>query len=168
LIQEDQQLLKVKHFCRQRSSNLPVSDLNLRVFQSGEVPVLIVTTRHGAQRIGACALPPSVRVEAVQSVGALSARAILDTVGRARPSDMMLVEGGPQLMGDFVAEQCLDELFLTLTPQIAGRDGSVERPGLVVGKRFAPEHPVWGTLVGAKRGGSHLLLRYGFAVVGAD
>ena len=27
-------------------------------------------------------------------------------------------------------------------------------------KRFAPEHPIWSALVGIKRGGSHLFLRY--------
>ena len=66
-------------------------------------------------------------------------------------------------MGDFFAEQCLDELFLTLAPQIAGRDVHSERPGLVMGKRFAPEHPLWGTLMSVKRGASHLFLRYAFA-----
>ena len=75
----------------------------------------------------------------------------------------MLVEAGPRLMGDFFAERLLDELFLTLAPQVAGRDATIERPGLVSGKRFAPEHPVWGTLVGLKRGGDHLFLRYAFA-----
>ena len=75
---------------------------------------------------------------------------------------VILVEGGPQLIGDFFAERCLDELFLTLAPQVAGRDDTSERPGLVAGKRFAPEHPIWGTLVGVKRGGSHLFLRYAF------
>ena len=70
--------------------------------------------------------------------------------------------GGPQLLGDFFAEGLLDELFLTLAPQIAGRDTSTERPGLVTGQRFAPEHPLWGTLVSVKRAGSHLFLRYAF------
>jgi hypothetical protein len=53
---------------------------------------------------------------------------------------------------------------LTLAPQVAGRDGSVERPGFVAGKRFAPDHPRWATLVGVKRGDSHLFLRYAFPV----
>ena len=65
-------------------------------------------------------------------------------------------------MGDFFAGKCLDELFLTLAPQVAGRDGSAERPGFVAGKRFGPERPLWGTLAGVKRAGSHLFLRYGF------
>jgi hypothetical protein len=38
----------------------------------------------------------------------------------------------------------------------------VERAGLVTGRRFAPEQPLWGTLAGVRRGGSHLFLRYAF------
>ena len=137
-------------------------NLDLPVFQSGKVPVLIVTTPRGLERIRASSLPASVQVLAAQSTGPVSAQAILEAVSRVRRSDMILVEGGPQLMGDFFAERYLDELFLTLAPQIAGRDSSIERPGLVTGKSFAPEHPLWGTLTGVKRGGSHLFLRYAF------
>ena len=107
-------------------------------------------------------LPQLVQVEAVQQAGAISARRILEAVSAVRQSDIVLLEGGPRLMGDFFAEGCLDELFLTLAPQLAGRDSSSERPGLVAGQRFAPDHPVWGTLVGVKRGGHHLFLRYAF------
>src|SRR5260370_39232755 len=128
--------------------------LDLPVFQSGEVPVLLVTTKQGAERIRAHHPPPGIELQAVQSAGPLSARAILQAVNRMRQCDVNLVEGGPQLMGDFFAEQALDELFLTLAPQIAGRDTEVERPGLVMGKRFAPEHPLWGTLTSVKRGES--------------
>ncbi len=83
----------------------------------------------------------------------LSARAILEAVcqtsqsgqvhSEGRPCETLLVEGGPQLMDEFFAEDCLDELSLTLAPQVAGRDGATERPGLIAGKRFAPERPVW-------------------------
>jgi riboflavin biosynthesis pyrimidine reductase len=139
-----------------------VIDLALPVFQSGKVPVLVVTTQEGAQRIGTHALPQLVQVAAIQQAGVLGAQAILDAVSAVHQSNIILVEGGPQLMGDFFAERRLDELFLTFAPQIAGRDESSERPGLVAGKRFAPEHPIWGTLVGVKRGGSHLFLRYAF------
>jgi riboflavin biosynthesis pyrimidine reductase len=137
-------------------------DMALPLFQSGEVPVLVVTTQEGAQRIRAHALPRLVQVEAMQQAGSISARVVLEAVRTLRQSEVILVEGGPRLMGDFFAEQALDELFLTLAPQVAGRDSSSERPGLVAGKRFAPEHPIWGTLVGVKRGGSHLFLRYAF------
>jgi riboflavin biosynthesis pyrimidine reductase len=75
---------------------------------------------------------------------------------------LCLVEGGPHLIGSLFADKCLDELFLTLAPQIAGRDESVKRPGLAEGQLFAPQHPLWGRLASLKRAGSHLFLRYAF------
>ena len=60
----------------------------------------------------------------------------------------------------------LDEISLTLAPQVVGRDAWVERPGLVAGKQFAPEHPVWGTLVDVKRAECHLFLRYAVKTTG--
>ena len=138
-------------------------DPGLRVFQSGEVPALIVTSAQGLERIRALGLPQSVQAVAVQDETRLSARSILNAVGRVGPSRIVLVEGGPHLLADFFSESCVDEQFLTLAPQVAGRNGSEERPGLVAGRLFAPEHPLWGTLVSIKRGGSHLFLRYVFA-----
>jgi riboflavin biosynthesis pyrimidine reductase len=138
-------------------------DLERSLFRSGAVPSLIVTTAAGARRLADRDVPPSARVESVTEDAPLSAQAVLDAVGRARNSDLVLIEAGPRLMSDFFAERLLDELFLTLAPQVAGRDGGMERPGFVSGKVFAPEHPIWGTLVGLKRGGDHLILRYAFA-----
>jgi riboflavin biosynthesis pyrimidine reductase len=114
------------------------------------------------QRIHERDIPPSVQVIALPGDDRLSARTILEVVNDMRRSDLVLVEGGPQLMGDFLAERRLHELFLTLAPQIAGRDGSTERPGFVAGKRFAPEQPLWGTLVSVKCASNHLFLRYTF------
>jgi riboflavin biosynthesis pyrimidine reductase len=138
-------------------------DADLPVIRSGAVPVLIATTAVGMERLRGRELPPWVQAIAVQKAGPLSARAILDAVRRVRESDVILVEGGPRLIGDFFAEQCLDDLFLTLAPQVAGRDDHVQRPGLVAGHSFAPEDPRWGRLVGVKRAGSHLFLRYEFS-----
>jgi riboflavin biosynthesis pyrimidine reductase len=134
-----------------------------QVFQSGAAPILILTTAEGAQRLGGHGLPPSVQFAAVEAAGQLSARSILEAVGHIRPAEILLVEGGPHLLGDFFAKGCLDELFLTLAPQIAGRDDTVERPALVAGRVFAPEHPLWGALVSVKRAEDHLFLRYAFA-----
>jgi riboflavin biosynthesis pyrimidine reductase len=136
--------------------------LDLPVFQSSEVPVLIVTTKQAQSRIYAQNIPSSVQISILESTGPLNARAILQEVTSVRQCDVILTEGGPRLFGDFLAEKCLDELFLTLSPQIAGRDERIERPGLVAGKAFAPEHPQWGKLISIKRGGSHLFLRYAF------
>lgn len=137
-------------------------DPDLRVFRSDEVPVLVVTTPAGARHLRGLGFPPSIQIMEGENAGRLSARSILNAVVRVCPSDLILVEGGPHLLGDFFAEQCLDDQFLTLAPQVAGRDGLPPRPGLIAGRQFAPEHPLWGTLVGVKRGGSHLFLRYAF------
>jgi riboflavin biosynthesis pyrimidine reductase len=137
-------------------------DFSLPVFQSGAVPVLIVTTASGERRIRAQHLPAWIQIEAVADADLLSARSILQAVGRARHCEVILTEGGPHLIGDFFAEKSLDELFLTLAPQIAGRDSSSERPGLVSGRIFAPEQALWGKLISIKHSGDHLFLRYAF------
>jgi riboflavin biosynthesis pyrimidine reductase len=137
-------------------------DLGLRVFASGRVPVLIVTTAEGERRLTTRSIPGSTRVAVAGETGSIGPRAILDAVGRVRPGELILTEGGPRLIGDFFASRLLDDLFLTLAPQVAGRDEPPERPGLVEGQTFAPKHPLWGKLVGLKRGESHLFLRYSF------
>lgn len=139
-------------------------NLNQPLFQSGEVPVLIITTMQGEQRLRQQAIPPSTEIAALKQSeeGVLSAQAILEVVRRARPCNLILSEGGPRLLASFFAERCLDELFLTLAPQVAGRDDTIERPGLVAGKLFAPEFPLWGSLVSVKRETNHLFLRYAF------
>ena len=137
-------------------------DLGLPVFQSGRVPVLIVTTAEGARRIQTRHPSSAVQIEAVENGDSLSVRSILEAVKRVRSCEVILTEGGPRLMGDFLAEKRLDDLFLTLAPQIAGRDDVTERPGLVAGKIFAPQQAIWGTLRSIKQGGSHLFLRYSF------
>ena len=134
-----------------------------RVVHTGEVPALVVTTTRGAERLHDQSLSSSVKIATVAEDGAVGAGAILDAIGEVRRRGVILVEGGPHLIADFFAEQRLDELFLTLAPQIAGRDGSADRPGLVSGMTFAPDSPLWGTLVSVRRAGSHLFLRYSFA-----
>ncbi len=138
-------------------------DLSQPLFQSNEVPVLIVTTQHGAQRIAQQHPPRLTRVSAVEQKDSVTAKEIVQAVQSVLPAQIMLVEGGPQLMGDFLAEQCLDELFLTLAPQIAGRTAATERPSFVSGKLFAPDHPLWSKLISIRRAENHLFLRYRFA-----
>ena len=137
-------------------------DFDMPVFQSSDIPVLIITTKQGYDHIKTQSIPPSVQIASVESNKSLSAKAILKEVTRIRACDVILTEGGPQLFGDFLSEKCLHELFLTLAPQIAGRDQQISRDGIVSGKIFAPEHPLWGKLISVKRGGSHLFLRYAF------
>lgn len=139
-------------------------DARLPVFQTERVPTLIVASAEGAARIAAAGLPSQVQLVKTRSHQRVSAGELVKLVEGAlgQPGEVILVEGGPQLMGDFFAEGMIDEQFLTLAPQIAGRDASGNRPGLVAGKIFAPTFPIWSTLLSVKRGGDHLFLRYAF------
>jgi riboflavin biosynthesis pyrimidine reductase len=133
------------------------------VFHTGSVQVLIVTTRDGFTRLHKMDLPPWVRVSVGDTESSLSSRQVLDAITKILPSaSMILVEGGPHLMGYFIAEQAVNELFLTLAPHLAGRSKEEDRMGIVAEKLLAPDHPAWGTLVSARRAGSHLFLRYAF------
>ncbi|HEV2008220.1 MAG TPA: dihydrofolate reductase family protein [Burkholderiales bacterium] len=137
-------------------------DLSLPVFASGEMPALIVTTTAGAKRLRKPGVPDSVGIRAVRSGGAIRAGAILDQVRQVTSGKLILVEGGPRLLGDFFADHVLDEQFLTLAPQIAGRNVGDRRLSLVMGRTFAPQSPLWGSLIDLRRGKSHLYLRYSF------
>ena len=138
-------------------------DLRLPVFASGKVPALIVTTSAGAKHLHQQGAPDAVEICAIRSgARAIPARAILDEVCRVNPGKLILVEGGPRLLGDFYAEHLVAEQFLTLAPQIAGRDAGDRRLSLVMGKAFAPRDPLWGSLIDVRRGGSQLFLRYSF------
>ncbi len=134
-------------------------DLRLPIFSSGKVPALIVTTAAGARELRKQRVPDTA---VPGRAGAIRARSVLDAVCRASAGKLILVEGGPQLLGAFYAERLLDEQFLTLSPQLAGRGADVERISLVMGRAFAPRHPLWGTLADLRRGSSHLFLRYSF------
>lgn len=139
-----------------------IIDASLPVFNSGRTSALIVTNREGLEQTHKHPLPPAVHVEAVPHDGKIRAREVIDAVNRVGRADTVLVEGGSHLLGDFVAEDLLDELFLTLAPQIAGQPEGKPRLGLIEGKEFAPGHPLWTRLVSVKRGESHLFLRYAF------
>ena len=142
-------------------------DLRLPVFASGKVRSLVVTTPAGEKRLRRQRVPDSVEIRATgRSMKPMSASAILDQVIRLSSGQLILVEGGPRLLGDFYAEHLLDEQFLTLAPQIAGRDPGDGRPSLVMGKKFAPRDPRWGTLIDARLGDGLLFLRYSFEEIG--
>jgi riboflavin biosynthesis pyrimidine reductase len=138
-------------------------DLSLPLFASGKVPALVVTTVSGERKLREQRIPDRLVIRTVRSKRKkISARSVLAALRRASPGRLILVEGGPRLVADFYAEGLLDELFLTLAPQIAGRGVPDERVSLIMGRTFAPRRPLWGKLVDLRRGESHLFLRYSF------
>jgi riboflavin biosynthesis pyrimidine reductase len=76
---------------------------------------------------------------------------------RAGGRRRILCEGGPTLFGSLLDAGLVDQLFLTLSPLLAG-----EGLDLVEGAGLLPERRVAATLEGVRRDGSHLFLRYGF------
>jgi len=138
-------------------------DLRLPIFTSDKLPTMIITTTEGTKLLSKQDTPDTVEIRATRHRGkVIPAATILDEVCRVNPGKSILVEGGPRLLGDFYAERLINEQFLTLAPQIAGRDTGDERPSLVMGKTFAPRDALWGSLIDMRRGSSHLFLRYSF------
>jgi riboflavin biosynthesis pyrimidine reductase len=74
---------------------------------------------------------------------------------RERGCRRSLCEGGPTLFGSLLSAGLVDELFLTVSPLVAG-DGL----SLVEGTELLPHRRVAATLAGVRRAGSHLFLRY--------
>ena len=75
-------------------------------------------TRRGASTLG------SVEIHALDSnSGSIAPQAILQLLQSQFGVKTLLHEGGPTLFGQFLAAEAIDELFLTLSPQIAGRTG---------------------------------------------
>jgi riboflavin biosynthesis pyrimidine reductase len=92
--------------------------------------------------------------------GNIAPRAILELLRSEFGVKTLLHEGGPALFGQFLAADAVDELFLTLSPQIAGRAGAVIRPAVVQGVEFAPDSAPRFQIVSVKENAAYLYLRY--------
>lgn len=135
-------------------------DLSLPVFRSPDVEALIVTSVAGAERLAAAG-SDGVRVHAVGE-RAPTMRQAIDAVVEETGARWILSEAGPQLFGKMLAERVVDELFLTLAPQLAGRSDDRRGIGLVDPTTFRPETAPWADLMSVKRSDDYLLLRYAF------
>ena len=84
-------------------------------------------------------------------------RSVADAIAglQARGARRILCEGGPTLFGSLLVDGVVDELFVTLSPVVAGRGLS-----LVEGVELLPGRRIGGTLNGVRRHASHLFLRY--------
>ncbi len=117
---------------------------------------LIVTTDEGKAALGA-RLPSASTVESLGcELDPRTAVALL----RDRGHSLVLTEGGPTLFGSFVAAGLVDELFLTVSPLLAGRPDPDDRLQLIEDAPLLPDAGVDGRLLSARRAGSHLFLRY--------
>ncbi len=128
---------------------------------AADVPVVIATTAAGAERLSGLKMAANVRlsVAAADEDGAVTAAGLVD-LAAAAGAGLVLCEGGPHLIGDMVRAGLVDELFLTLAPQLAGRDARRPRLGLVEGVAFDVADAPWTRLVSVRRAADHLFLRY--------
>ncbi len=119
---------------------------------------LVLTTEEAAPRLRN-AVPTATEVVAVNDGRAVDLAAAVGVL-RDRGRAVILSEGGPSLFGELLAARLVDELFLTVSPLLAGR-ATAARLGLVEGVELAPHTRVAGRLRSVRTHGSHLFLRYG-------
>ena len=137
-------------------------DLQRAVFHTDAVKTLILTSPRGAELLAKHGVAlTSAEVRAIEGEeGKIAPASILRLLRDEFGVKILLHEGGPALFGDFLAHGCVDELFLTMAPQFAGRDAKRRRPGIVAGAEFLPQTAPWLKLLSVKQSASHLYLRY--------
>lgn len=123
-----------------------------------QTAVSVLTTDAGATALEG-RLAADVEVLSLGAGKELDPVVLLDLVGQ-RSGGLVLCEGGPRLLGDLYRADVVDELFLTVAPQIAGRDDAHPRAGLSEGFAAAPAEAPRVRLDSLRRGGDHLFLRY--------
>jgi riboflavin biosynthesis pyrimidine reductase len=138
-------------------------ELERAIFRTPGVRTVVITTSAGSDvllKAGATKLP-SVQIHALDAkCGTMALMAMLRLLYAQLGVRRLLHEGGPTLFGQFLEAEAVDELFLTLSPQIAGRKGDIIRPGLVQGVEFLPDRAPGFQLLSVKQRAEHLYLRY--------
>ena len=126
---------------------------------AADVPVVVATTQVGAERFQAVGPASNVRIEIAGASPLIDASGLV-ALATSAGAGLILCEGGPHLIGDLFKADLLDELFLTVAPQVAGRDASAHRLALVEGAAFDVATAPWAELGSVRRSGDHLFLRY--------
>ncbi len=94
--------------------------------------------------------------------GRLDLPAALAELGQRYDIRSLLCEGGPHLARELLAEQLVDELFLSLSPLLAGGEPATgDALRILSGLELEP--PLGAELIGILREGSWLFLRYSVA-----
>lgn len=137
-------------------------DLDEPLFKNEEIQSLVLTTHQGATQLHrryGVTLPATVHVLPGEvTINPSDMAALLHAEYGVK---LLLHEGGPTLFSSFLGQSLLDELFLTMAPQIVGRGRTGERPAFSGPLGLPPKQAIWGTLLSVKRAKSgHLFLRY--------
>jgi riboflavin biosynthesis pyrimidine reductase len=117
---------------------------------------LVLTTAQSESELRA-RLPAASRVVAISDGDRLEPAELMSAL-HAEGHQVILTEGGPRLFGQLVEAGLVNELFLTLSPALAGRaDG--QSFGLIDGVYFGRELR-WSQLHSIRRSGDYLFMRY--------
>jgi len=122
-----------------------------------EEGALVLTTWRAEPDLRA-SVPAATEVVAVSEGDAVDLAEALAEL-RRRDLPVILSESGPNVFGALLASRLVDELFVTVSPILAGRS-SPPRLGLVEGVELLPQTRVAGRLRSVRAHGSHLFLRY--------
>jgi riboflavin biosynthesis pyrimidine reductase len=119
---------------------------------------VVVTTRTGAE---CCRrqLPDAVEVVTLRGETAVEPAEAVAAL-RERGCRSILSEAGPHVFGSLLAARLVDELFLTVSPLLAGRSKLGQRLGLVEAEELLPGRREPARLLSVRRDGGHLFLRY--------
>ncbi len=130
-------------------------------FRDPDQAIVIAAPRATARRLRRLGFRDGISIETVGDGDRVPPAALVDLAGRLG-ARVLLSEGGPHVLAGLAGAGLLDELFLTLAPQLVGRDPGARRPALLEGVALWPDRATWGQLTSVRRGGDHLFLRYRF------
>ena len=120
-----------------------------------QTEALVLTTAATAPKLRK-ALPSATEVRAVSEGDQIGVHEIFAAL-KAEGYRTILTEGGPHLFGQLLARNHVDELFLTVSPKLAGQhDRSF---GIIRGVDFGRTFKE-GRLLSVRRSDSYLFLRY--------
>jgi riboflavin biosynthesis pyrimidine reductase len=118
----------------------------------------VLTTAPGAAKVRR-AHPLAQVIEAGTS-GLIDGAEIIAAVSSAFGLGLVLCEGGPSLFGSLLAARAVQELFLTVSPRIAGREHDEARLEIVSAWAADPDALRRASLASVRRSDDHLFLRY--------
>jgi riboflavin biosynthesis pyrimidine reductase len=132
-------------------------DLSGPTFHTEDLRAVIITTDEGASRLSSEDLS-TITVRSTGERRFTSPHAVLKILAQEFNVRLLLHEGGPTIFGQYLAAGCVDESFLTVAPQVAGRKMGLHRPSFAGETSFLPETAPRQKLESVKRGGADLLL----------
>jgi riboflavin biosynthesis pyrimidine reductase len=118
---------------------------------------VVLTSDEGAERLEG-SLPDATGLVALGSNMRLDPKLVVDTL-RERGHRLILSEAGAHTFGGLLEAGVVDELFLTVSPLLAGSRGADDVYGLVESVRLLPPG-VPARLLSVRRHERHLFLRY--------